>query len=353
MRLRLIGCRNNSGVGIHYTNFCDQLQLLQNPNFEIEEISNESLETMLAAAANSRDDDINICWAGIDIKGYFRGLNIQWIVFESTRVPDILFNCLDNADIIWVPSVWGKTVLINNGYNANKIDVVPEGVDVQGFHPYYEPPTGPLQFLSIGKFEIRKSFYETLSAWKQAFGNDTGVKLILKTHVFADEQDNLNKVKQLIDELALPNAVVLWGAQKPSDITSLYRQSHVFVLPTKGEGWGLPLIEAAASGMPVITTNYSAHAEFLEPSSSVFVDYRLAPIDCDLFKSCYPGQPEWGEWAVPDVDSIARALITARQNYPNLKAKAVANSSKIRREFSWAQCIDRALVALQKRNFLN
>ena len=352
MRLRLIGGRNNTGVGVHYSNFCDQIKLLQGVEFEIEELPGESYEAMVQAAANSRDDDVNICFLGMDLKGYFRGINIQWIVFESTRVPDILFNCLHYSDMIWVPSAWGKQVLIDNGYSASKIEVVSEGVDTLGFHPYYTPPPEPMQFLSVGKFETRKSFHETLQAWKQAFGNDPDVRLVLKTHVFSDEPAKLDEVKGLLDNLGLSNVVAYWGPRSPVEIKTLYRQSHVFVLPSKGEGWGLPLIEAAASGLPIVTTNYSAHAEFLQPSSCVFVDYDLAHVDCKQFQACYPGQTEWGKWAVPDTNSLAQALITARQNYPKLRAESVQNSSTIRQQFSWAQCADQALKVLQKRNIL-
>lgn len=352
MRLRLIGSRNNTGVGIHYTNFCDQIKLLQGLGFDVEEIPAESHDAMVSAATSSRNDDVNICWMGIDLQGHFRGHNIQWIVFESTKVPDVLFNCLDNADMIWVPSTWGKNILVNNGHLSDKIEVVPEGVDAQSFHPYYNVAPKPLQFLSVGKFEIRKSFHETLQAWKQAFGNDPDVKLVLKTHVFVNEPENLNEIKRIINELSLANVVVYWGPRTADEIKTLYRQSHVFVLPSKGEGWGLPLIEAAASGMPIITTNYSAHAEFLESSSCEFVDYKMQPINCDFFKSCYPGQSQWGDWAVPDINSIAKALVTVRNNYSDLRTEAVANSSKTRQQFSWTQCTDRALQVLQKHNIL-
>lgn len=354
MRIRLIGQKNNSGIGIHYTNFCRYLSLMQGVEFEIEEIPCESQQVLLNAAATSRDQDINICWTAIDIKGYFRGLNIQWVVFESTVVPAIMTSCLQNADLLWVPSKWGKQVLINNGYNADRIDVVPEGVDACQFHPYYKsPPTDPLQFLFIGKYESRKSVRETLQAWKQAFGDDPGVKLTVKTHVFSDDQEKLNEVRELLDNLGLRNAIVLWGAYDDQDIQNLYRQSHVFVLPTKGEGWGLPLIEAAASGLPIVTTNYSAHSEFLPHSSCVFVDYHLSPINCEFYKSCYPNQTDWGLWAQPNVNSIAQALVAARENYAHLRQQAEANASQVREHFAWSQCSDAALAVLKTRKLLN
>ena len=49
----------------------------------------------------------------------------------------------------------------------------------------------------------------------------------------------------------------------------LYRSSDCFVLPTRGEGWGLPIIEAMACGVPVIATSWSAQCDFMTPREFV------------------------------------------------------------------------------------
>jgi glycosyltransferase involved in cell wall biosynthesis len=49
-----------------------------------------------------------------------------------------------------------------------------------------------------------------------------------------------------------------------AQLADLYRACDVFVLPTRAEGWGLPLIEAVAAGLPIITTMHSGHTEFLQ-----------------------------------------------------------------------------------------
>ena len=133
-------------------------------------------------------------------------------------------------------------------------------------------------------------------------------------------------------------------------VADLYRSCDVFVFPTKGEGWGFPLIEAAASGMPIITVPYSGHTEFLNtiPDSVIGVDYVLAPITCPEYQSYYPSvDSDWGLWARPDVYSIAEAMRQARKNHAVLSERALKNSAQIRNRFSWTQSVDSALVAME------
>jgi len=117
----------------------------------------------------------------------------------------------------------------------------------------------------------------------------------------------------------------------------------------------LPLIEAAAMGMPIITTWYSAHTEFLQhvQSSVITVDYDMIPISCEEYKFFYPTPDNnWGEWAQPQVDSIRRALRHAQQNYTQLKSTAMANGKIIARDFSWTACAHKALALLQAQGLL-
>jgi glycosyltransferase involved in cell wall biosynthesis len=133
-------------------------------------------------------------------------------------------------------------------------------------------------------------------------------------------------------------------------IADMYRTADVFLSAPRGEAWGLPIIEAAASGLPVISTMYSGHAEFLQPiqTSVISVDYDMGAVDCDEYKGYYPfPDGNWGEWALPRIDSIRTAMRTAYENHKILSKKALKNSQKIRTEFSWTASADHAVHALE------
>ena len=70
------------------------------------------------------------------------------------------------------------------------------------------------------------------------------------------------------------------GDLSDEEVSSLYRHSKIKALVslTKGEGYGLPILEAAASGLPVIATNWSGHKDFLSHGKFIEIDYKLSEI---------------------------------------------------------------------------
>jgi len=353
MKIRLIGKRNNLGIGIHYANFADAIKQFYGIADLVEEVDFTDQAQMQQAAAASQPDDVNISFLGANIHEFFQGRAIQWTVFESTKIPEIVMSSLRPADQVWVPSEWGRAVLMLNGIDPERIWVVPEGVDGQKFHPYRRQAwtaDRPFRFLSVGKYEQRKSFDELLTAFAQTYGNMSNIELVIKSGYFTNHDEKLLSFKKKIADLQLTNVTLLWGSMTFDDIADLYRSCDAFVFPTKGEGWGLPLIEAAASGLPIITVPYSGHTEFVQhmANSVIGVDYVLTDIDCPEYCSYYPqADQDWGQWARPDVYSISAALQTVCREYNTLYANAQKNSKIIRNLYSWQASVDQALVAIR------
>ena len=350
MRIRLLGQRNTSGIGTHYAYFCDALQHIQGINCYIEEIDSFDQQQLMSACANSQDDDINISFTAINLHGNFRGHNIQWIVFESTRIPENILAVCQTSEQVWVPTDWGRSVLIANGIRPDRIRVIPEAVDGNVFHTHGRRPYSkdrPFRFLSIGKYEQRKSLDETIEAFAQVYANTPAIELIIKSNYFANHDQKLQQLKTKTKDLN--NVSLLWGEMPVTELAELYRSCDAFVLPSKAEGWGLPLIEAAASGLPIVTTMYSGHTEFLQHirDSVLPVTYTMGPVTCAEYQSYYPDSSNnWGTWARPDVVSIANAMQTVCREYQDFFESACANSFTIRRTFTWQNSVDQAIAAM-------
>ena len=104
------------------------------------------------------------------------------------------------------------------------------------------------------------------------------------------------------------------------EMASLYRHPKIKALVslTRGEGYGLPLLEAAASGLPVIATNWSGHLDFLNKGKFLKVQYQLADvhhtrIDNRIF---LPGT----KWAEPHEHDAKRRLLKFYEQ-PDLPTK--------------------------------
>ena len=119
------------------------------------------------------------------------------------------------------------------------------------------------------------------------FKDNPNVGLILKTNsgkaTKIDRQITRNMLKQAISQVKKgpgPKIYLLHGHLNDNDVASLYNSDKVKALVslTRGEGFGLPILEAAASGLPVIATNWSAYLDFMNLGRFISIDYDLVPI---------------------------------------------------------------------------
>ena len=352
MRIRLIGQRNTSGIGTHYACFADALRQIHGIGAVVDEVDFLDPAAIDRAINTSQADDINICFVAANIHEHFRGRNIQWVVFESTRIPATIRPAMQGADRVWVPSAWGHSVLTAHGIHADRIRIVPEGVDGARFHAHGRRPRStarPFRFLTVGKYEQRKGIDLTIEAFAQVFGNQAQAELVIKSNYFTNHREKHSELKGKISDLGLNNVTLLWGEMTEPQLADLYRACDAFVLPTRAEGWGLPLIEAVAAGLPIITTMYSGHTEFLQHvSDSVLpVAHVMTRIDCAEYCSYYPAPDnDWGVWAQPNLNSLVACMQQALQQEQELYDRAQRNSKVIRERLSWSQSAEQALACM-------
>jgi glycosyltransferase involved in cell wall biosynthesis len=133
----------------------------------------------------------------------------------------------------------------------------------------------------------RKNIFHTIRIMCDVFKDNPNVGLILKTNsgkaTKIDRQITRNMLKQAISQVKKgpgPKIYLLHGHLNDNDVASLYNSDKVKALVslTRGEGFGLPILEAAASGLPVIATNWSAYLDFMNLGRFISIDYDLVPI---------------------------------------------------------------------------
>jgi glycosyltransferase involved in cell wall biosynthesis len=205
--------------------------------------------------------------------------------------------CCNKMSRVVVPSEHTKSVLENSGDLSVPISVVPEA--------YYSaiarselPPSGldfstDFNFLLFGQFtgnnpeNDRKNIFYSIKWLCEVFADDPDVGIVLKTNsgrnTMIDRMLTQKTLVQLLSEVRrgpYPKFHFLHGAMTPLEIAALYRDPKIkaLVALTRGEGFGLPILEAAVSGLPVIATDWSAHTEFLQKGKFIGVDYNLQEI---------------------------------------------------------------------------
>ena len=118
-----------------------------------------------------------------------------------------------------------------------------------------------------------------------------------------------NLIKQ-VRKTAFPKVYLLHGYLNDKEVSSLYKHPKVkgLISLTHGEGFGLPLLEAAACGLPVCATNWSAHTEFLNLGDWTKVRGRVETIpERKIDRRVWV---EGSSWAVPDHNEVRKTLQT-------------------------------------------
>ena len=363
MRINLFGQRNPLGGGRHYGEFADALRSLRVISDAVTEFDYFSTDDYRRCLETVGPDDINIHFVdttslpeGILPQRWpvLPGINIHWAIFEATKLPTKRIEWLRSANLIFVPSSWGKSVLIDHGIAEEQIEVVPEGVNPAKLHPlirssYKSYQDDIYRVLVVSKFEERKGFPELLEGYAKAFGSDPAAKLLLKSdslymmsHPGDAYQNNIAELQGLVEQAGIKNATYLNGVLSDDDLAHLYNACDVLLFPSRAEGWGLPLIEAIATGMPVATTFFSGHTEFLAPIKDKvgLLEHRMIPMG---------HEGSQGDWACADSDTIAARLIEMRENSAAYNTKALEASAIIRRDFTWQRAAEKGVGIILER----
>jgi glycosyltransferase involved in cell wall biosynthesis len=263
-------------------------------------------------------------------------------------------DCINKMDLIIVPSEHVKKTFENSGSVQKKIVVVPEAFIDSILDD--EPPLAKLDkietdfnFLIYGQLTgnrdttDRKNTYRTLKWICETFKNDKDVGIVIKTNSARNSAFDRNvtkdTLKRVLGEIRKEGTVPVYflhGFMNDAEVSSLYRHPKIKALVslTRGEGYGLPILEAAASDLPVIATNWSGHLDYMNKGKFLPVDYDLAGVD----KSKIDNKifVEGSKWAEPKEISAKKVLKKFRTMPEKPREWAEELGKKIREEYSQA-----------------
>jgi FMN phosphatase YigB (HAD superfamily) len=181
--------------------------------------------------------------------------------WEFGSLPEQWVRDLVGVDEVWVPSQYVRNVYIDSGVPVSKVFVVPNGVDTAKFNPQAAPMKLPtvkkFKFLFVGGTILRKGPDVLLKAYLEAFTAADDVCLVIKDFggktVYAGQTFE-EKIRAAQAQPNAPQILYLNDELAPDQLPGLYRACDCFVLPYRGEGYGLPVVEAMACGLPVMVT---------------------------------------------------------------------------------------------------
>jgi glycosyltransferase involved in cell wall biosynthesis len=204
----------------------------------------------------------------------------QWVTYKHRLVVTAAYRRLGHqADRIITPSETTKADVVNRlQIDPQRIAVIPWGCD-ERFQPEGDPEHFaavrhryglPAQYLLfVGTLEPRKNLTRLLQAYARLRAEGCGkhVQLVVAGRTGWLYTDIFDAVKTL----GLNEEVVFTGFVDDADLPALYRGACLFVFPSLYEGFGLPILEAMASGVPVVTSTTASMPE-VAGDAAVLVD---------------------------------------------------------------------------------
>ncbi|HAP41134.1 MAG TPA: glycosyltransferase family 4 protein [Nitrospira sp.] len=136
---------------------------------------------------------------------------------------------------------------------------IPNGVDTRSFVPAGKAPARPFTIICVARLIERKGQHHLLQAFAQLRASCTEPVALL----FVGTGDAEPQLRELAERLKVTDAVTFKGFVPREEMPKMYHGADLFVLPSQHEGMSIALLEAMASGLPVVVTDTGGTAELV------------------------------------------------------------------------------------------
>ncbi len=292
---------------------------------------------------------------------------VVFLTTEHHYMPDVLmaggklfadaYRCSD-AHLV-TPSHWSRDGLIASGANPARVTVAPLGVDAEVFHPLEDAgrialrremgiPVETFAYLHVGAMTGNKGIQDILQAFAIVTQFVPSAHLILKGNdALYSSKDRIerciDKFLTTTDRQRVVSRMTYFGQPlSATDIASLYQASDAYVSPYRAEGFNMPVLEAVASGLPVIVTAGGPTDEFVPKTVGQFVRAKLVAM------------PEGrGEHLSPDLGDLVEGMGRVALDR-SLGARArVAGPAHVAASHTWAHVTDKLVALLRDQASLH
>ena len=281
------------------------------------------------------------------------GYRIGHVMFETQQTPKKYAESLMHyTDELWVPSTFNKKNFAEAGY-TKPIFVMPLGVDTDLYNPHKVKPLeigahGKFVFLFIAGWSERKGVSRLVEAYAKAFSANDNTLLYMKgswypeVNAQKDVQDILNKICG--DDK--PDVRIDFGVYDNFTLPRLYKACDCFVLPSIGEGWGLPYTEAMSMAMPTIGTRATSQVDFMNDDNSFLIDVeKYAPEPRVHWIT-----PDYkdGVFAIPSVEHLQKLLRQVYEDRELAKKRGRQARQDMIKKYTWKKSVAKIYKRLKK-----
>jgi len=332
--LKIVSCVfDGSGYGQGVRNWIKGLHSFNIPMY-IQPVSferdrpdlGEDFELLDGLARTQRPCDVNFVRLSPEIAINFLDpsmINICSCAWETTKLDKHWVDCCNKFDAVFVESKWLVQVFKSSGVQV-PVYCVPNMVDTSLFKIKTEPNLDKTYvFYSIQQWIERKNGLGLLKAYFNAFSPADDVLLVLKTYMTRVEAniEQGQKIKEDIEHIKrslnmdkeFPPIYLVTDKLMTDDLIRMHEECDCYVLFDRGEGFGLPYMDAAAAANPIIRTDFGGTGEFLNSNNSYGT--RCQPtFVCNMeWSPYYRGDQLWAEPDIVHGASLMRHVFENRE----------------------------------------
>jgi glycosyltransferase involved in cell wall biosynthesis len=300
------------------------------------------------------------------------GKNVFFTMMETESLhPEFARICNVYADEIWVPSTHNATVFKEYGIKK-PIFVMPLGVDELLYYNRDIAPNGIIndtkcfvdllgkpvskginsfRFLSLFGWSYRKGTDILIKSFVKEFNDNDDVALIIVSrHSGSPEQSHINVIKADVDRYAksirrsnFPQIILHPHVIPEQQMPDIYKMGQVFLHCSRGEGWNLPVIEAAACGLPVISCNNTGMSEYLTDDNAFLIKTNQKEIcnpEMHWITAYYHNQlfPKLGS---EQIEQSQNHMKFCRNNYEKALLKGKELKKLVFEKYTWKHAVER------------
>ncbi|MEG4284156.1 glycosyltransferase family 4 protein [Microcoleus sp. A006_D1] len=269
-------------------------------------------------------------------------------VLDAIGVRSIVQTPVNSQVKIITPSAWSKAGLIRSGVEADRIAVVPLGVDPQIYYPAEGDRRQSLRdsfgwsnyfiFLNIGGQTDRKGIRPLLKAFAAVVDKYPHARLVLKgSELLYPSRDEIAEACRVVLDDAerarvLPRLIYTGTQLSFAQVAELYQAADVYVSPYLAEGFNLPVLEAAACGLLVICTAGGPTDDFTRSDFALRIESKFTAVVIEG-ETLFMLAPEWEHLTDLMQSAIDRPEIAANAR--------IAGPAFVAEHFSWRRGVDR------------
>ena len=257
---------------------------------------------------------------------------ILYTTLESRSVhPGFLRRC-QQYDEIWVPCLSNYQSMRVAGIEKIRLKYCPEGVNLTYFNSDIPKDdtykSDKFTFLFNGDWSFRKGIDILFEAYFKEFSSNEKVRLLMFSRYQGSDDEKaiktllgeFNDFKEKFYKSDMPFVEFIYFSVPDNRVPSIYACADAFVLPTRGEAWGLPITQAMSSGIPPIVPDWGGQMDYCTNENAYLIktakfDTIDDKVDCRV--DFYKGQ----DFCFADVEDLRKQMRNAFTDKELLKKK--------------------------------